>query len=194
MRELILASNSPRRKELLARDGYRFRVIPTGHPEPHVTGSGLPPAQVAETLARFKAEHVAAEHPQAVVLGADTVVALGERLFGKADDEAHAREILSALAGSRHEVITAVAVICQALSKTRIAHETTGITMRPMSRAELDAYVAGGEWIDKAGAYAIQETADQYVEKVNGSFTNVIGLPMELTRRLLAEFGITPTR
>jgi septum formation protein len=189
--EFILASQSPRRRELLQRAGYRFGVIPPGVDE-HVVAFLSRPAAYAEAVAHFKAAAVFRCHRDRVVLGADTVVAQGNRLFGKAGTPDEARAMLAALAGTRQEVITGVAVLLPDLAggdaspgpRRLLASDTTIVTMRPMTPAEIDAYVASGEWQDKAGAYAIQETADRFIERVEGSFTNVVGLPMELLERL----------
>lgn len=186
--EFILASRSPRRRELLAEAGYRFRVVPPPLDEPP-PGPGTTPAHLAEALAYFKASSVLARHPDSIVLGADTVVALGDEVFGKAQDEPHAREILSVFSGTRHRVITALALI---LPPPRpgggehrlLASTATHVSMRRLAAEEIDRYVASGQWRDKAGAYAIQEGADAFIEKVEGSFTNVIGLPMELLEQL----------
>jgi len=188
--EFILASRSPRRRDLLADAGYRFRVAPPPLGEPLTAADHPTPAQLAESLAYFKARSVFAANPDSLVLGADTVVARGGEIFGKADDEDEAHRMLAALAGTRHRVITGLALLAPpeypgGPEQRLLAAATTYVTMRTMTEAELDAYVASGEWRDKAGAYAIQETADAFVEKVEGSFTNVIGLPMELLAELL---------
>jgi len=193
--EFILASRSPRRRELLRREGYRFRVVAPPLAEPAAPPStGAVPA--AEALAYFKARSVQVDHPDAVVLGADTVVTCRGRTFGKAADEAAARRMLAALSGTRHEVTTALALLlpgCAAgppeAPARLLAAETTHITMRGLTAGEIDRYVASGEWRDKAGAYAIQETGDAFIERVDGSLSNVIGLPLELLERMLRRAG-----
>ncbi len=194
MPELILASKSPRRSELLTDHGYDFRIQPPQVPEPALTDQLADPADLVQTLAHFKAMQVAQRFPQAVVLAADTVAALGGRVFGKPEDQDHARQILSTLAGTEHEVITGVVIIHLEASKKLIAHQRTGIHMRPLSNEELDRYIRSGAWQGKAGAYAIQEGADQYIQRIDGSFSNVVGLPMELTAGMLKQFGILPAR
>lgn len=190
---LILASASPRRRELLRSAGYDFDVVVAALPEPQQAVAELPPADQAKALAYFKARAVARNRPAAVVLAADTVVAMGDDVLGKPCGAAEARAMLGRLSGSRHAVITGVAVV--GASRPRlIASEMTYVTMRPMSPEEIEAYVASGEWRDKAGAYAIQETADRFILKLEGSFTNVVGLPMELTARALASFGVEPAQ
>jgi septum formation protein len=187
----ILASRSPRRCELLRDAGYQFDVVvPTLH-EPPVTADTATPTQLAEALAYFKAKAVQGQHPDRLILAADTLVAHGRRLYGKADDEAQARQILSALSGTRHEVITGVCILLPPPAATSqcpewrlLASDVTYVTMRPLSQAQIDAYIDSGEWRDKAGAYAIQETGDAFVQKLEGSLSNVVGLPMELVERM----------
>jgi septum formation protein len=181
---LILASGSARRRELLEKAGVTFEVVPPNVQEPVSVPAGTGARTLAESLAYFKAAAVAAEREGAAVLAADTVVALDDRIIGKPADEQEAREILEALSGTRHQVITGVALLCPG-ERRLITSETTHVTMRAMSSDDLDAYVASREWVGKAGAYAIQETADRYVEEIEGSFTNVVGLPMELVERMV---------
>ena len=183
---LILASASPRRRQLLAQVGLPFEVIAPTIAEPDEATSHLTPAQQAEALAYFKARAVWDDHSDRWVLGADTIVAVGERILGKPDDQLEARSMLETLSGTRHEVISGVALLGPNYWR-RIASETTFVTMRKMTPREIDDYIASGEWLGKAGAYAIQETADRFIEKVEGSFTNVVGLPMELVHRLIEE-------
>jgi septum formation protein len=185
---LILASASPRRRALLGEAGIAFEVVEPPLAEPHDGIDRLPPAQQAEALAYYKARSVACLWPACRVLGADTVVALAGEVLHKPADADDARRMLRTLSRSRHAVITGVALLGPG-PRRRIASERTWVRMRPMSEAEIDAYVDSGEWQGKAGAYAIQETADRFVTEVDGSFTNVVGLPMELVCRLLAEAG-----
>jgi septum formation protein len=182
--EFILASSSPRRRQLLQDAGYRFQVVAPTIPEPDEAFSGLSPAQQAESLAYFKARVVSDLHPGRYVVGADTIVALGDKVLGKPDDADHARTMLQNLSGTRHRVITGVAVLA-ADGRRIIASDITYVTMRPLTPDEIERYIASGEWIGKAGAYAIQETADRFVQGVQGSFSNIVGLPMELLARML---------
>ena len=166
----ILASNSPRRRQLLVEAGYRFEVASPPMPEPDVAGTGMLPAQQAEALAYFKARSVfEAAQPTVPVLGADTVVALGDDVFG-----------------TRHQVISGVALIGPSGCRL-LASDITHVRMRPMKPAELDAYVDSGLWRGKSGSYGIQDSGDPFVECVEGSFTNVVGLPMELLDGLFAQ-------
>ena len=181
---LILASASPRRRELLAAAGYDFIVQPPTLEEPNHLPVNLPPVSYAESLAYFKARGVAETHPGVRVLGADTVVAVHGKILGKPVDAVDARTMLRNLSHNRHAVITGVALVGPGEERI-IAADVTYVTMRPMSERDIEDYVASGEWQGKAGAYAIQETADRFIVKLEGSFSNVVGLPMELLARLL---------
>ena len=189
---LVLASASPRRQELLREAGYPFEVCPADVDE-SVYPPGLTPAGLAEYLAALKARAVSARFPDAVVLAADTVVAVGSMPLGKPEDAEHARRMLSQLAGTTHSVITGVAVVRRTEGFDRRAMVTSAVHMRPLSPAEVDAYVAGGQWRGKAGGYGIQDP-DPFVTRRTGSLTNIVGLPMEETTRLLAEAGLEPER
>lgn len=181
--KLILASASPRRRQLLAQWGYTFEVVPPEVDE--AVDPALEPALQAEALAVRKAEAVAAKVGDAVILGADTLVACEGRVIGKPADEAEAREFLRLLTAHRHAVITGVCVLDTARGTRQVAHQTTWVRMAPMTEAELDRYIASCGWHDKAGAYAIQAGGDRFIQSIEGSETNVIGLPEELIRRLV---------
>jgi septum formation protein len=196
--ELVLASASPRRRRLLTEAGLRFRVDPADVDETVTREPGveLDPAAVAVELAERKTRATAARQPDgaALVLGADTVVALGHgpdvRLLGKPRDEAESTAMLASLSGTRHRVVTGVCVLRLPDHAIFRAAETTEVTMRALTDAELRAYAASGEWRDKAGGYAIQETADAFVTGLaGGGFDNVVGLPVGLTRELLRAAG-----
>ena len=182
---LILASSSPRRRELLADAGVEFEVLEPPLAEPATGLMGLDPAAQAEASAYFKARAVGLRE-DAYVLGADTIVAAGEAVLGKPADAEDARAMLSSLSGTRHTVITGVALLGPG-GRRRIASAMTVVVMRTLTPAEVAEYVASGEWEGKAGGYAIQETADRFVARVEGSFSNIVGLPMELVRRLIEE-------
>ena len=181
---LVLASSSPRRRRLLAEAGYVFDAIDPPVAEPADLPRGLSPAAEAEALAYFKARSVADRLDGAWVLGADTVVSVRGQVLGKPDGRAEAERMLRTLSGSRHAVITGVALVGPA-GQRRITSDCTFVTMRPMTEEEIADYLASGEWAGKAGAYAIQETADRFVRKIEGSFSNVVGLPVELVGRLV---------
>lgn len=183
----ILASQSPRRKQLLEDAGYRFEVIVPPIDEPAAEQIGLSPAQQAESLAYFKAAAVMEQHhPPLPVVAADTVVALGEQVFGKPRDADDARRILSTLSGTRHQVITGMAVLDPSGHRL-IASDVTHVRMRQMAAAELDRYIDSGLWEGKAGAYGIQDRDDPVVECIEGSFSNVVGMPMDLLKGLFAQ-------
>jgi len=188
---LILASSSPRREMLMRQEQLACRVVHPPIHEPDDIDEGLTPVGLAEALAYFKASAVQRLHAGQAVLGADTVVSLGGEPLGKAGGPDEAADMLGKLSGTQHEVITGVALLGPGHWRM-IASETTRVTMRTITPTEIDEYVQSGEWRGKAGAYAIQETGDRFVVKVDGSFSNVVGLPMELLARMLAVFDERP--
>ncbi|MFO7172099.1 MAG: Maf family protein [Bacillota bacterium] len=191
---LILASQSPRRQQLLAQVGIPFQVEPSGA-EDRVDVSALPPAERARTLALTKAREVARRHPEAVVLGADTVVVVDGQVLGKPRDPDHARAMLRQLAARDHLVITGVALVQAATGREVVAHETTRVWIRPLTPEQIEWYVRSGEPLDKAGAYGIQGLAAALVERIDGCYYNVVGLPLSRVIRLLEEeFGIPVLR
>lgn len=192
-RPIILASQSPRRVDLLREAGIAFEAVAPTCVEPDVGSWTRSPEQFVRSAACQKACSVADRYRDRVILGADTVVALNGRIYGKPADRDDARRILSALAGVTQDVITGVTILQPAKGRQLVECDVTRVTMRPMSDEEIEAYLDSGEWEDKAGAYGIQGTADQFVEKVEGSFSNVVGLPVERVLRMLAEFDIRPT-
>jgi septum formation protein len=179
---LVLASASPRRRELLAAAGFAFDVDAADVDETRHHGESAP--DYAGRVAREKAQAVAARHPNAAVLGADTVVVVDDDVLGKPADDADARRMLRALSGRAHEVLTAVALIAAGEILAEIARTT--VWMRPLSDREIDAYVSSGEPMDKAGAYAIQGLASRFVTRIDGEYANVVGLPISLVDRLVA--------
>jgi len=183
----ILASASPRRSALLKQAGIvPDEVISADIDEtPHKDEL---PAQYAERVAREKAQAVAAKHPNAVVLAADTVVVCGRRILPKAEDEQTARECLKLLSGRRHRVHTAVCII--AASKTKEHREETVVSFRRLTTKEIERYVTSGEWQGKAGGYAIQGSAETFIPWIRGSHSNVIGLPLAKTCHMLASLGV----
>jgi septum formation protein len=185
---IILASQSPRRAELLRGAGIPFEVVPPGDEEPSPLAWAGSPAEFAEHVSFLKARQVAARLPNALVLAADTIVAVGNEIFGKPADRDDARRILSSLCGVTQDVITGVTLMHFAAGRQLTRHDVTRVTMRQMSPAELDAYLDSGDWQGKAGAYGIQDSGDAFITRVEGSFTNVVGLPMELVERMLGEF------
>ena len=172
---VVLASASPRRKELLARLVPEFEIVVSDVDEEALTVED--PFLTAERLAEAKARAVALLRPDALVVGADTVVSLDGVQFAKPLDADDARRMLRALSGRTHDVVTGVSLV--SLEWTTTFHCLTKVTFRPLSSAEIDAYVATGEPMDKAGAYSIQGGARGFVAERKGSESNVIGLPLK---------------
>ncbi|HEX8447913.1 MAG TPA: Maf family nucleotide pyrophosphatase [Sphingomonas sp.] len=188
MPRLILASASLRRLDLLARIGVVPDVVdPADLDETPLKGER--PAAHAARLAAAKAALVAARHPDAHVLGADTVVGAGIRILPKAEDAATARTCLTLLSGRRHRVHSAVTLVAPD-GRARHRISTSIVAFKVLTAAEIDAYLAGGEWEGKAGGYAIQGTAEAYVRFLSGSHSGVVGLPLFETRALLSAAGI----
>jgi septum formation protein len=190
LKPLILASASPRRSDLLRRAGIRFEVRPAHIPE--AMESDESPIAYAQRLARGKARCVAKQigaSPARLVLGADTIVVLDGEVLGKPRDSDHALELLERLTGCEHSVITAVALVESDTLRIRETAVTSRVEMRAAARAELVAYVATGESLDKAGGYAVQGGARSFITRIHGSETNVIGLPLDETVDLLGEAG-----
>lgn len=184
MRPVVLASGSPRRRELLGQMGIEdFEVLPAQGEE--TAPEGLAPDALVARLALQKAREVAALRPEATVIGADTVVALDGRVLGKPSDEEEAREMLSALSGRRHQVYTGMAVLSGGQAFTRV--ECTQVEFRPLTEEEIAAYVATGESMDKAGAYGIQGRACVFIRGIQGDYYNVVGLPVCALHELLAQ-------
>lgn len=183
---LVLASASPRRAALLSQIGLTFEVRPSDVEEPLLSGSA---AEVTQKLALLKADAVARQYADAIIIGADTLVSLEGELLGKPTDDAHAREMLMQLSGTRHEVVTGVALIVANSSRRRglqprtvsreiVWTETTNVYFREVRSTEIAAYIASGEASDKAGAYGIQGRGAAFVKRVEGCYFNVVGLPL----------------
>ncbi|MEE0434201.1 MAG: Maf family protein [Peptococcaceae bacterium] len=186
-RSLVLASTSPRRRLLLEKMGVPFTVCaPTLQEE--VLAPTLPLAQALEKLALAKARSVAAMMPDAVVLGADTIVCKDGKVLGKPANEQEAKEMLALLSGATHEVITAVALYCQAEQRAMTSHMVTQVQFRPLSDEDIADYIATGEPFDKAGGYGIQGEAGRFVAALTGDFDNVVGLPTEHVKAMLARW------
>jgi septum formation protein len=185
---LVLASASPRRLELLARVGVVPDVVDAAEIDetPHKSELPLP---YAKRMAAAKAAAVAPRHPQSIILAADTVVAVGRRILPKAEDEAAARTCLSLLSGRRHRVHSAVTVI-DASGQPRHRVATSIVSFKRLSSADIDRYVAGGDWHGKAGGYAIQGAAEAFVRFLSGSYSGVIGLPLFETQALLTSAAL----
>jgi septum formation protein len=185
--DFILASASPRRLELLGRVGLApGKVDPADIDETPLAGETA--RRLALRLARAKAAVTAARHPDAFVLAADTVVALGRRLLGKPEDEADAARMLGLLSGRAHQVLTAVAVIAPG-GRAGARLSETRVHLKRLTAREIGAYVASREWVGKAGGYGVQGRAGAFVTALNGSYTGVVGLPLYETRALLVGLG-----
>lgn len=184
---LILASSSPRRVELLGRLGIVADAIDPADIDETPTRAELPHLY-ARRMAREKAETVAPRHPGSLVLAADVVVAVGRRILPKAETEAEARACLTLISGRRHKVHAAV-VLVGADGRVRERLSTSILAFKRLGDAEIEAYVASGEWHGKAGGYAIQGRAEAWVRHLGGSFSGVMGLPLFETRALLSSAG-----
>jgi septum formation protein len=183
---IVLASSSPRRSEILAALGLVFETRAADVDESLLAGES--PFDAAERLARKKAAAVAPAAAGALVVAADTLVILDGLALGKPKDRADARRTLSRLAGRAHEVVTGVALVLD--GRTASGREVTRVVFAPMTPAEIDAYVASGEPDDRAGSYAVQGIGGLFVTRVEGSPSNVVGLPVRLLYTLAAELGV----
>ncbi|MCI9156324.1 MAG: septum formation inhibitor Maf [Lawsonibacter sp.] len=185
--KIILASQSPRRRELLERMGItNFKIIPAQGEE--TARPGLSPAELVEELSRRKCAEVAAAHPDALVIAADTVVAIDGQILGKPHSREEAVGMLARLSGREHVVYSGVSV-CQG-GRTITQHEATPVRFRTLTAEEISLYAATGEPMDKAGAYGIQGLGCLLVEGISGDYYNVMGLPVCRLGRILAGFGL----
>ncbi len=184
---IVLASASPRRQELLQQIGCKFRVVVSDAEE--LSGDGISPERLAVENARRKAEDVAAKEGSNVpVLGADTVVAVDETILGKPKDETDAVRMLRLLSGRQHFVYTGIALVYRGDIYEDVVR--TAVWVDELSAKEIDAYIATGEPRDKAGAYAVQGIAAKYIPRIDGSFSNVVGLPLYAVKELARKAGI----
>jgi septum formation protein len=196
---LVLASASPRRQELLRAAGIAITVQPTNIPETPKDGEA--PTAFAERLAREKAWAVFKDRPNDLVLGADTVVVVGSEILGKPSDAADAARMLRLLSGRKHQVTTGVCLMGSRTPQSQPENaktqsplgdtrsETTLVTMTEISDDEIRSYIESGEPMDKAGAYAIQGIASRWIPRIDGDYSNVVGLPVALVYRMLIEHG-----
>ncbi len=187
-KRFILASASPRRKLLLEKAGFEFDVIVSEVDESAFETEGVSSVEHTKQLALAKAKDVALKHPGQLVMGADTVVDFDGLIIGKPDDAAHAEEITRKLFSAAHKVITSVALVKISDDIEIVEAVITTVFPRKLTEGQIAEHIRKEDWKGKAGAYGIQESGDEFVERIEGSFTNVIGLPMELIEELLAEF------
>ena len=184
--DLVLASRSPRRRDLLQRIGLPFSITPSSTKE--TFSEGDPPEKVARSLALQKAADVGSDHPDALTLGADTIVVVDNRILGQPAGTEEAKSMLHRLAGRTHTVCSGLALVHPVSDRRVVIHETTKVTLSPIDAAEIEAYVASGLPLDKAGAYGIQDRYGAlFVEGIQGDYYNVMGLPLHRLYRMLQE-------
>ena len=183
---LILASGSPRRRDLLSKMGFTFEIC-TPDVDENVPGHA---SDIVRTLALRKGRAAAANYTEGVIIASDTLVSLDDMPLGKPVDEDDARRMLRALSGREHEIYTGVCVIDAATGREEVQIERTGVWFSIVTDEEINAYIATGEPMDKAGAYAIQGLAGKFVERFDGSYENVVGFPVDEVREMLALFGM----
>lgn len=188
IRPIILASSSPRRKELL--QGLRVSFITHPSDEDESVPAGTDPSDIVETLSLRKARSVAAHYDEGIVIGSDTIVVCGNEILGKPQDGDDAFRMLSLIQGRSHHVYTGVAVVDAATGRTQAAHRKTEVFMKPLDAGTIRRYIATGEPNDKAGSYAIQGLGATLVETINGDYFTVVGLPVGLVAEMLEEFGV----
>ncbi|MDM5298946.1 Maf family protein [Bacillus pumilus] len=188
MNQLILASQSPRRKELLDLAGFSYDIQASQLKEE--INRNLSPAENVQWLAEQKANDIQKKHPKAVVIGADTIVAIDGKCLGKPKDQTEASSMLQLLSGKTHQVLTGVTI--QSENRIETFYEMTDVTFWTLTQNEINRYIDSGEPFDKAGSYGIQGKGALFVQKINGDYFSVVGLPIAKTVKVLETFGITP--
>lgn len=188
MKKIVLASASPRRKELLEQIGLEFEVDPSNHDED--VQPGLSPHELARQLSLEKARTVVANHVNAIIIAADTFIVSGSRIMGKAHTDSEAHEMLSWLNGKTHSVITGFTIVDTEDNRTVTSSIETMVQMKKMTSREIEAYVASKEPLGKAGAYAIQGLGAVMIDRIEGDYSNVVGLPLCAVAENLKQFGI----
>jgi septum formation protein len=189
LQEDILASASPRRRQLLAEAGYTFTSVCPDIDESAFSAERISSCEYVRRLALAKAKNVAEKFPACLVIGADTVVDFNGEIIGKPADAKEAEQITKKLFSTPHKVITAVAIVRIVDGTEIVESDTTTVYPKQMTAEQIGEHIKGGSWRDKAGAYAIQEGGDEFIEKIEGSLTNVMGLPMQLLQSVLAGLG-----
>jgi septum formation protein len=190
MRKIVLASSSPRRREILEMSGIPFTVEPSDYEED--MSLSLPPQELAVLLASGKAQSVALRHPNALIIGADTFVVLGAEVIGKPYTADRAKEMLRSLSDTWHQIITGYCIIDTRTGTNISGAEISRVKFKPLSDAEINSYIATGEPLDRAGAYAIQGGAAKFVERIEGNYLSILGLPLIKILKELEAFGICP--
>ncbi len=188
MKIIILASASPRRRELLEKIGLKFEVAPSGDEEKIALGPE--PLELAKRMSLAKAESVAQKYENAIIIAADTFVVFKNKILGKPHSEVEARKMLQTLSGKTHSVVTGFTIIDTEKHKILSRAIKTRVFFRKLTTEEIDAYVRSGEPLDKAGAYAIQGLGALFVKKIEDDYFNVIGLPLSALTEALKEFGV----
>lgn len=185
-KRLILASNSPRRIVLLKSLGYHFDIVP--HDIEECIPGDVLPIELVQNLAFLKVAYVARRVSNAIIISADTVIVHKKSILGKPKDVSDAKRILSILSDSEHDIISGVCVMEMPSRKKMLRIERTHIKMKSIKDEEIDRYILTGEPMDKAGAYAIQGEGRKFIEKIDGSYSNAVGLPLELLQEMLNHF------
>lgn len=188
MKTIVLASSSPRRKELLEKTGLKFKIIPSSLNEK--IEQNLTPAKLVKSLSLQKAKDVAKKEKNAIIIAADTMVFLGDEIIGKPKDKTHAKQILKRLSGKSHFIITGFTIINSLDNMTIIKSVKTTVYMKKMTDKEIDDYIKTEEPLDKAGAYGIQGLGGKFIEKIKGDYFNVVGLPLPALLKSLKKFCI----
>jgi len=189
MVRIVLASGSPARENLLRQIGLPFKAIPSKIPE--LRRKPATPEERVQLLALEKAKHVASRIRHGLVIGADTVVAHKEKVIGKPRNLTEARKILKELSGSTHDVITGIAIVDAETSRNSVDYVKTSVKMRRLTKKEIEAYLATGEPLGRAGAYAVQGKGATLIERIEGCYYNVVGLPLPRLADMLKKFGTT---
>jgi septum formation protein len=188
-RKLILASSSPRRRQLMEQLGLKFSIVPSGVEE--TLSRLLSPAEAVKQNAYQKARQVAGCLGEGLIIGADTLIALDNKLLGKPRSAAEAVEMLQSLGGKTHRVYTGVSVVDAPSGRWATDYMSSGVTMKPLTLEQIRGYVATGEPLGKAGAYAIQGRGEILIEKIEGCYSNIVGLPLPLLAEMLLDFGVS---
>ncbi|OGI83132.1 septum formation protein Maf [Candidatus Nomurabacteria bacterium RIFCSPLOWO2_01_FULL_33_17] len=188
MKKVILASTSPRRKELFEKTGIPFEIVASSYEEDMTLD--MSPKDLAMFLSKGKAESVANDNPDAIVIGADTFIAFEDKVLGKPHTKERAKEMLSILSGKQHFIITGFTIIEKSSGKLISKAVESKILLKNLTEKEIEDYIATGEPLDKAGAYAVQGLGANLIEKIEGDYSNILGLPVDEVLEALKEFEV----